>query len=117
MLLILRVSAAEGKLMRNTALAEALNSVLVDERPSSNFRGMKEMYALPAGRLRRLLFDIVLGGTAAEIALATACLDDIDEIRDRYGATDTDRRHPHIQSGIPWPRLPDESVVVPGRES
>lgn len=107
-ILLLRISAADRKAMRNTALYEALQNVLVAQRPSSNFHGNQEMYALPAGRLRRMLFDIVLGGNDAEVVLATACLEEIDEIRDRYGATDTDRRHPHIQSGAPWPRLSAE---------
>jgi hypothetical protein len=104
-IVLLRASASETTEMRNTALREALQDVLVDQRPSSSFRGMQEMYALPAGHLRRTLFDIILSGSAAEAALATACLDEIDEIRDRYGATDSDRRHPHIQSGVPWPRI------------
>jgi hypothetical protein len=108
-LLLLRVSAAEGRPMRNTALAEALNNVLVDKRPSLSFHGMQEMYALPAGRLRKMLFDLLLSGSPAEIDLAAACLDEIDEIRDRYGATDSDRRHPHIQTGMPWPKLPLET--------
>lgn len=105
---LLRASAALGRALRNTVLGEALKNVLVDERPSSNFRGMQEMYSRPAGRLRRMLFDIVQGGNASEVVLATACLEEIDEIKDRYGTTDSDRRHPHIQSGIPWPRLPME---------
>jgi len=104
-LVLLEVSASEGRPLRSTALPSALHNILVGERSSSTFRGMKEMYGLPAGDLRRKLFDVVLRGNATEASLATACLDEIDEIRDRYGSADSDRRHPDITSGKPWPSV------------
>ena len=104
-LVLLEVSASEGRPLRSTALPSALQNLLVGERPSSTFRGMKEMYGLPAGDLRRRLFDVVLIGSPAEASLATACLDEIDEIRDRYGTADSDRRHPNVSLGKPWPSI------------
>jgi hypothetical protein len=104
-LALLEVSASEGRPLRSTALPSALQNVLVGERPSSSFRGMKEMYGLPAGDLRWRLFHVVLRGSPAAASLATACLDEIDEIRDRYGSADSDRRHPDILAGKAWPSL------------
>lgn len=102
---LLEVGASEGRPLRSTALPSALRNLLVGERPSSSFQGMKEMYGLPAGDLRRRLFNSVLSGRPAEVGLATACLDEIDEIGDRYGSADSDRRHPNIMAGTPWPLL------------
>jgi hypothetical protein len=104
-LTLLEVGASEGRPLLSTVLPSALKNLLVAERPSSSFQGMKEMYGLPAGDLRRRLFDRVLSGRPAEVGLATACLDEIDEIRDRYGSADSDRRHPNIVAGNPWPLL------------
>lgn len=102
---LLAVNASEGRHLRATSLPSALQNVLVGQRSSSSFRGMQEMYGLPAGDLRRRLFTVVLAGTPSESALATACLDEIDEIMDRYGTADSDRRHPDITTGKPWPSL------------
>jgi hypothetical protein len=102
---LLEVGASEGRSLPSTALPTALTKLLVGQRPSSSFQGMNEMYGLPAGDLRRRLFNRVLSGTPAEVGLAMACLDEIDEIRDRYGSADSDRRHPNILAGEPWPLL------------
>ena len=100
---LLAVNASEGRRLRATSLPSALQKVLVGQRSSSSFRGMQEMYGLPAGDLRRRLFHVVLSGTPAEVTLATSCLDEIDEIMDRYGTADSYHRHPDITSGKPWP--------------
>lgn len=102
---LLAVNASEGRYLRATSLPSALQNILVGQRSSTSFRGMQEMYGLPAGDLRRRLFDVVLTGKPAEVALATACLDEIDEIMDRYGTAESDRRHPDITTGKPWPSL------------
>jgi hypothetical protein len=65
-LALLEVSASEGRPLRSTALPSALQNVLVGERPSSSFQGMKELYGLPAGDLRRRSFDVFLRCTPAE---------------------------------------------------
>ena len=106
------VNASEGRRLRATSLPSALQNVLVGKRSSSSFRGMQEMYGLPAGDLRRRLFNVVLTGTSAEVSLAKSCLDKIDEIMNRYGTADSDRRHPDITTGIPWPNF-DGSIVPP----
>ena len=102
---LLAVNASEGRQLRATSLPSALQTVLVGRRSSSSFRGMQEMYGLPAGDLRRRLFNVVLSGTPDEAALATSCLDEVDEIMDRYGTAESDRRHPDITTGKPWPSL------------
>jgi hypothetical protein len=102
---LVAVNASEGRHLRATSLPSALQNLLVGRRNSSSFRGMQEMYGLPAGDIRRRLFYVVLTGTPAEVSLATSCLDEIDEIIDRYGAGESDRRHPDITTGKPWPSL------------
>jgi hypothetical protein len=42
-MVLLTVSASEGRSFRSTSLASALQNVLVGERTSSSFRGMREM--------------------------------------------------------------------------
>jgi hypothetical protein len=61
-LALLEANASEGRPLRSTALPSALQNVLDGERPSSSFQGMKELYGLPAGNLRRRLFDVFLRG-------------------------------------------------------
>ncbi len=100
---LLALNSSEGRYLRATSLPSALQNLLVGQRSSSSFRGMQEMYGLPAGDLRRRLFNVVLAGTPAEVSLATSCLDEIDEIMDRYGTAESDRRHPDITTGKPWP--------------
>jgi hypothetical protein len=104
-LVLLRAAATENRPYRATALHRAIESALISQRPSENFRGMQEMFSRPTGPLRRALFDIALSGNPTEVALAKACLEAIDELRDRYGSVETDRRHPNIASGRPWPLL------------
>lgn len=105
-LLLVRDAAALGKEFRATALHMALHNVLVGRRPSSSWSGMQELYSLPASEPRRELFGLVVDGNAAESALASKCLTVIDQMRDDYGDVETERRHPDITRGVPWPQLP-----------
>ena len=52
--------------------------------------------------LRRELFRMISGETP-EASLAKECLNAIDELRDEYGAPESEPRHPDIESGQPWP--------------
>ncbi len=105
-LLLVRDAAAHRKPFPATALYTALRHVLVGQRPSAGWSGMQELYSLPASDLRRELFGVVVESSAAESQLAAKCLTAIDQIRDDYGDVETERRHPDITRGIPWPQVP-----------
>ena len=102
--LLTRQGAARNKYFRPTTLFKALRNVLV-EQMSIDPSGMQELHNLPAARLRKDLFGLVVNGSFEEARLATECLCAIDEIRDEYGYVDSEPRHPNIATGVPWPKL------------
>lgn len=103
-LLLTRDGAARNKPFRSTALYTALKNVLVGQTPIGSF-GMQELYSLPASKLRKRLFDMVVNGSSQEARLASECLRAIDEMRDDYGDVESEPRHPDIATGVPWPLL------------
>lgn len=103
LLILVREAAAQKKSMRNTVIYSALREFLIGRRASVSWAGSQELFGLPSLDLRKGLFKLFTQGSAEESALAAKCLVAIDEIRDDYGYTDSDRRHPDIESGIPWP--------------
>lgn len=103
-LLLVHVDAAQDQRFQCTILYTALRHVLVDQTPIES-SGMQQLYSLPAPKLRKGLFDMVVNGNAAESRLATECLTAIDEIRDDYGHVDAEPRHPNIAIGVPWPQI------------
>lgn len=54
--------------------------------------------------LRRELFAMMHGTDLKLASLARECLLTIDDIRDHFGAAESEPRHPDIASGKPWPR-------------
>jgi len=46
-----------------------------------------------------------LRGQTWEAKLAKDALNAIDELRDEYGAPESEPRHPDIESGRPWPMV------------
>jgi hypothetical protein len=65
--------------------------------------------------LRRELFALMHGNDPQIAALARECLISIDDIRDQYGAAESEPRHPDVASGKSWPREAkvDERPVRP----
>lgn len=60
--------------------------------------------------VRKELFDLYrIGGAAGE--LAKESLNYIDVLRDEYGYTATDLRHPDIGSGLAWPPISEVTVL------
>lgn len=104
-LLLVRNAGAAGKPFRQTPLHTALRNILVEQRPSGTWAGMQELVSVPASELRRELFTIVVNGSAPESELAAKTLTVIDQMRDDYGDIETERRHPDITRGVPWPQI------------
>jgi hypothetical protein len=73
-------------------------------RPAENWKGAYDIVPIPAVGLRRKLLAMRTDGRPSDAA--ARCLNVIDEIRDEYGAPETEPRHPDLKSGKPWPITP-----------
>jgi hypothetical protein len=99
--IMVRSYAVEGKPF-DGLLHSAIRHVAVGQRPSTDWAGANEVFSVPIPELRKRLFAMTNGNTA-ERRLAVECLNTIDELRDDYGAAESEPRHPDIDSGRPWP--------------
>ncbi|WP_371822086.1 hypothetical protein [Martelella soudanensis] len=64
-----------------------------------------ELRARNASALRRELFALTISPDKDQAAFAADYLTRIDMIRQEYGATEDEPRHPDICSGRPWPHV------------
>jgi hypothetical protein len=83
-------------------LDEAIRETALAREPAAAWAGAFELHPIAVTALRRELFAMV-SGTPAEAAVAGACLTAIDALRDEYGPTGLEPRHPDITTGRPWP--------------
>ncbi|WP_426051452.1 hypothetical protein [Brevundimonas sp. SL161] len=74
--------------------------------PSEDWQGAFHVVPAPAVDLRKALLALTSDGGPDD--RAARCLNDIDKLRDRYGAPETEPRHPDLASGKPWPILTKE---------
>ena len=103
-MLLVRGHASEGRAFGHV-LESAIEHVVVEQRPSSDWVGAYEQISRPATSLRKRLFEMARTPASNETRLASACLVHIDELRDRHGVASGELRHPDIDSGAPWPML------------
>ena len=103
-MLLVRGHASEGRAFDHL-LGSAIEHVVVEQRPSSDWVGAFEQISRPATSLRKRLFEMARTPASNETRLASACLVHIDELRDRHGVASGELRHPDIDSGAPWPML------------
>jgi hypothetical protein len=101
-LLLIRNYARQGKPF-DGALHNTLRNVAVDQRPSEDWVGATVSFSVDV-RLRKELFGMI-SGQLREAKLAKEALNTIDELRDEYGAPESEPRHPDIESGRPWPMI------------
>ncbi len=78
-----------------------IEDIVTEQVPSENWKGAFEVVPVPAVELRRNLLAMTRDGGPTDVA--ARCLNEIDKIRDRYGAPDAEPRHPDLSSGKPWP--------------
>ena len=83
-------------------LYSAIRHLVEGQRPSRAWAGAVEMFSRAVPKLRKDLFAMT-AGHSAEKQLAAPCLNAIDLIRDDHGPAESERRHPDIDSGRPWP--------------
>jgi len=86
-------------------LGSAIEHLVVEQRPSSDWVGAYESISTPATSLRKRLFEMAQTPAGHEARLASACLVHIDELRDKHGIASGEPRHPDIESCLPWPLL------------
>ena len=104
-MLLVGSHSATGRAFSGT-LESAIENLVVEQLPLSDWAGAYEQISTPVPSLRKSLFEISLTATGNESGLALACLVHIDELRDMHGVASGEPRHPDIASGAPWPRLP-----------
>ncbi len=109
-LLLVRKHAAQGKSFPSD-LQRAIEHAAVGKRPSEDWAGASETFAVAVPKLRKVLFEMTETDTA-EGRLAKECLIAIDEIRDEYGPAESEPRHPDIDSGRPWPTIDRGGTVT-----
>ena len=84
-------------------LENAIREVALSKQPAAGWIGAYELHPVPLPELRKTLFSMTQNELPATAALAKACLATIDELRDEYGASEFEPRHPDVGSGEPWP--------------
>jgi hypothetical protein len=80
-----------------------IERVVTEHIPSEDLKGAYSIVPVPASEVRQKLLAMTVTGNRT--AAATHCLYLIDEIRDEYGAPDSEPRHPDLASGKQWPEM------------
>lgn len=108
-MLLVGSHAATGRVFSGT-LDSAIENLVVERRPLSDWASAYEQISRPAPSLRAHLFELSRAVAGSEASLALACLVHIDELRDLHGIASGEPRHPDIATGEPWPTLPVKST-------
>jgi hypothetical protein len=98
-LLLLIQSEIEHK--RAFASWRTVERVVTEHVPAQDFQGAYNVLAVPAVELRRKLLAMSSDGGPTDAA--ARCLNLIDKIRDYYGSSESEPRHPDLSSGKAWP--------------
>ena len=101
-LALVRAYAANGRGF-DGLLQNAIHEAALSKEPAADWAGAFELHPVPLTELRKTLFAMLPDDSPRTAALAEACLKAIDELRDEYGASEFERRHPDVESGRPWP--------------
>ena len=88
-------------------LANAIREAALSKEPAAGWSSAYELHPVPLPELRKELFAMLQSTTANTAALAEHCLTAIDELRDEYGSSEFEPRHPDVESDQPWPRAAD----------
>lgn len=86
---------------RSFASWRTIENIVTEHVPAENWKGAYNVVPVPAAELRRTLLSMTTDGGPADAA--ARCLNQIDKIRDRYGAPESDPRHPDLASSQSWP--------------
>jgi hypothetical protein len=101
-LVLVRAYAASGRGF-DGLLQSAIREAALSKAPAADWAGAYELRPVPLPELRKTLFAMTQDDSPTTAALAKACLATIDELRDEYGVSEFEPRHPDAESGRPWP--------------
>ena len=81
-----------------------IESLITERVPDENFKNAYNVLPVPATQLRRKLLAMTTDGGPTDTA--AQYLNQIDEIRGRYGIPELEPRHPDLALGKAWPVIP-----------
>ncbi len=84
------------------AIADALRNLCVEHRPIDGSGGVYDVVPRPMRKFRARLFARASANDSGSAA-CTRLLQFIDQIREDYGESAEEARHPDITVGQPWP--------------
>jgi len=84
-----------------------IKNVLYERVRSENMTGAFNLMPVPAADLRQRLLAMTTDGGSGDVA--ARYLRQVDELRDDFGALESDPRHPDLASGREWPLVPPTS--------
>tara|TARA_R110001606_G_scaffold174177_1_gene320804 strand:+ start:6291 stop:10526 length:4236 start_codon:yes stop_codon:yes gene_type:complete len=93
----------ELKTGRSFMTWQSIQSAVTKHVPAENWEGAYNIVPVPAVKLRRKL--LARTGSGGKGDPAARCLNLIDKLRDEYGASESEPRHPDLASGRTWPIL------------
>lgn len=93
----------EMKTARSFMTWQSIQRAITEHVPAENWEGAYNVVPVPAVELRRKLLAMTSCGGEGDPA--ARCLNLIDELRDEYGAPESEPRHPDLASERPWPIL------------
>lgn len=100
----------EMKTGRSFMTWQSIQRAITEHVPAENWEGAYNVVPVPAVELRRKLLAMTSSGGKGDPA--ARCLNLIDDLRDEYGAPESEPRHPDLASERPWPILtPDLDAV------
>ena len=97
----------EIELDRTFASQITIERVVTEQVPSDSWKGSYHMVPVPCVDLRRRIFAMTTDGGPNDIA--ARYLTEIDKMRDSYGVSLSEPRHPGIASGKAWPIIGSSS--------
>jgi hypothetical protein len=86
---------------------QTIERVVTEHVPSENWKGAYDVVPIQALEVRRKLLAMTTDGGPSDAAARS--LNEIDRIRDEYGAPVTEPRHPDFKSGKRWPIITPET--------
>ncbi|MDP2224789.1 NACHT domain-containing NTPase [Nitrosomonas sp.] len=101
-LAIIANHAASRRTFQHGQLRAAIDNVAIGRRSVEDWSGAFQEYSIPLTDLRKKLFGLVLAEND-QSALAEACLNYIEQLRDEHGRINDEPRHPDIRTGRSWP--------------
>jgi hypothetical protein len=101
---LLLLTAIDIEQKRSLISWRTLETVVTERVPVEKWKNAYNILPVPAAQLRQKLLDMTTDGSPSDAA--ARCLNQIDMIRDEYGAAESDPRHPDLASGRAWPIIP-----------